>query len=228
MKKSWPESLKKRVIELRKEGISYGSLSSQFKVAKSTLHYWLSDIDYPKDNLDLAKENWIKKIQPMGAMANHQKRLNKLKIIEEKTKIEVKENIHIKEAKKAILATMYWAEGGKGRGDIITFANTDPQMTKLFITLLRECYELDESKFRVRVHLHHYHNEIKVKKFWSDLLNVPLSQFGKIYRKKRSTNKIYRKNEAGICFVRYNSMALKEDVMYYARHVANQLLDERT
>lgn len=225
MKKIWSQSTKEEVIKSRKEGLSYGSLSKKFNIAKSTLHYWLSEVYFPKDTILKSKENWIKNIQPLGALANHQKRLNKLKIIEEKTKIEVKENINIKEAKKAILATMYWAEGGKGRGDIITFANTDPQMTKLFITLLRECYELDESKFRVRVHLHHYHNEIKVKKFWSDLLNVPLSQFGKIYRKKRSINKIYRKNEAGICFVRYNSMALKEEIMYYARNMANQLLD---
>jgi len=225
MKKFWSDTLKEEVTKLRKEGVSYGFLSNKYKIAKSTLHYWLVNTEYPRDKVNQTKKDLLKKIQPMGAYANHQKRLEKLKMIEERTIKEIKYNKHINEAKKAMLAMLYWAEGGKGRGDIVTFANTDPLMAKLFITLLRESYILDENKFRIRVHLHHYHNEAKVKKFWSDLLKVPLSQFGKIYRKKRGENKIYRKNEAGICFVRYNSMALKEEIMFYARNLAIKIIN---
>lgn len=167
-----------------------------------------------------------KNIQPMGALANHQKRLNKLKIINDRTKQEIYENNHIKENNKALLSMLYWAEGSKGRKDIVTFANTDPQLTKLFIYLLRNSFVLDESKLRVRVHLHYYHNENKVKKFWSKLLRIPISQFGKTYWKKRGENKIYRKNMAGICFVRYNSLALKEEIMFYARNLGDFLLNK--
>ena len=226
MKKSWPESLKKKVIELRKEGASYGFISSQFKVAKSTLHYWLSDIDYAEEKVFQSRVNWVKHIQPMGALANHQKRLDKLKTIEARTIKEIKENKNIKKTKKALLSMLYWAEGAKGRRDMVTFANTDPQLTKLFISLLRDCFSLDESKFRVRMHLHNYHNEDSVKKYWSGLLNIPIVQFGKTYWKK-GTNKIYRRNEAGICFVRYNSLAVKEEIMFYARNAANYLITEK-
>lgn len=225
MKKSWPKSLKKKVMRLRKTGVSYGSLSSQFKVAKSTLHYWLSGIDYPKEKVFQSREDWVKYIQPMGAQANHQKRLDKLKTIETRTIDEIKKNNHIKKAKKALLAMLYWAEGSKGRRDIVSFANTDPQLTNLFVSLFREIFTIDESKFRVRVHLHNYHDEGVVKKYWSDLLNIPVSQFGKTYWKK-GTNKIYRKNKAGICFVRYNSLAIKEEIMFYARNVANYLIGQ--
>lgn len=206
--------------------MSYGSLSSQFNIAKSTLHYWLSGVEYPKNKIVQSRKEWVKNIQPLGAKANHQKRLDKLKIIEERAIKEIKENNHIKETQKALLSILYWAEGAKGRKDIVSFANTDPKLTRLFITLLRNCFNLDESKFRVRIHLHYYHNENKVKKFWSDLLDVPVAQFGKTYWKKRGTNKIYRKNEAGICFVRYNSMALKEEIMFYARNMADSLINK--
>ena len=226
MKRTLSKSLKKEMVKLRKEGMSYGFLSTKFKVAKSTLHYWLSSIEYSKDKVFQSRKNWIKNIQPLGALANHQKRLERLKIIENRTIFEVNENLHIAESKKALLAMLYWAEGAKGRGDIITFANTDPQLTKLFISLLRQSYTLDESKFRVRVHLHYYHNENKVKKYWSKLLKIPIAQFGKTYWKKRGTNKIYRKNENGICFVRYNSLALKEEIMYYAHNTADHLLNK--
>ncbi len=227
MKSAWSESLKEEVIKLRKEGLSYGVLSKKFKIAKSTLHYWLSEIEYKKEKTAQSRKNWIKNIQPLGALANHQKRLDKLKGIEKRTVKEVNKNNHITKAKKALLAMLYWAEGAKGRKDILSFANTDPQLAKLFICLLRESYFLDERKFRVRIHLHDYHDENEAKTFWSNLLGIPLSQFGKTYWKK-GTNKIYRRNKAGICFVRYNSLALKEEVMFYARNVADSLTQETT
>ena len=135
MKKNWSESVKKEVFKLRKEGISYGVLSDKFHIAKSTLHYWLSSIEYTKENVFRSRENWIKSIQPMGAMANHKKRIDRLKSIEARTISEINENSHIIKSKKALLAMLYWAEGSKGRGDIVTFANTDPELINLFITL---------------------------------------------------------------------------------------------
>ena len=122
-----------------------------------------------------------------------------------------------------MLALLYWAEGSKGRS-IVCFANTDPKLIKLFVTLLRSSFELDESKFRVRVHIHHYHDEEKVKKYWSDLTNIPLSLFNKTYHKQRSKEKTFRTNIGGICFIKYNSVYLQERIMQYAYKVADKLL----
>ena len=86
----------------------------------------------------------------------------------------------------------------------------------LFITLLRECYKIDESKFRVRLHLHFYHREKDVKIFWSQLLKIPESQFTKTYRKYRSQEKTFRRNFGGICFLKYNSDDLRERIVQFA------------
>ena len=220
------ESTKNEIIRLRKEGVSYGVLSEKFHIAKSTLHYWLSKLEIPEKAIFRSKENWMKIVQPMGAKANHLKRIEKLRVIETRVLDEISKNSHIYESKKALLAMLYWAEGSKGRGDIVTFANTDPELIILFTTLLRNCYKIDESKLRVRIHLHYYHNEDVVKNYWSRLISVPIAQFGKTYRKARGSNKTYRKNAYGICFVRYNSLALKEEIMFYARNVAKKLLDK--
>ncbi|MEK7165241.1 MAG: hypothetical protein AAB874_00340, partial [Patescibacteria group bacterium] len=117
---------------------------------------------------------------------------------------------------KSVLCALYWAEGSKNRG-MLNFANTDPKLLKLFITLLRQCYKLDEQKFRIRLHLHWYHKEKELKIFWSKLLNIPVSQFNKTYRKKRSKERVFRKNIGGICFLRYNSDNLREQVMHYSQ-----------
>ena len=56
----------------------------------------------------------------------------------------------------------------------------------------------------------------KVKKYWSELLNIPEIQFHKTYRKKRSKERVFRKNIGGICFLYYNSDYLREQVVHYA------------
>ena len=94
----------------------------------------------------------------------------------------------------------------------------------LFITLFRNCYHIKEKKLRVRLHLHHYHDIKRTQKFWSELLNIPIKQFGKIYIKKRSKTKKFRENFAGICFIRYHNENLRFEILEKAYSVADKLV----
>ncbi len=125
---------------------------------------------------------------------------------------------------RILLSLLYWAEGTKTRG-VVRFANTDPELALLFVTLLRRSFDLDEKKFRIALHLHWYHKERDAKRYWSKLLKIPENQFNKSYRKKRSKEKRSRKNVGGICFVRYNSVYLKEQIMQYAYACADIFRD---
>ncbi len=127
------------------------------------------------------------------------------------------------ETQRAILSTLYWSEGSKGIG-VLNFANTDPRLCLIFITLLRACYELDESKFRIRLHLHKYHKDQELKKYWSVLLKIPMSQFNAIvWKKEPNSGKRYRQNYHGICFVKYNSVDLQKRIMAYAHLLGEKL-----
>ena len=211
----WSKAIKEKAKILRKQGYSYGQLTEELKVAKSTLHGWIRGVKRPAKFTRLDRIRWIKKIQPLGAQGNRRKREENIKKIIDEARNEVAGLQINEEIGKAILSMIYWAEGSKTRGTL-QFANTDPKFILLFITLLRKCYELDEVKFRVRLHLHHYHKVKEAKRFWSNLLDIPANQFGKIYRKSRSKEKTFRRNFGGICFVRYNSVYLKEQVIQYA------------
>ncbi|GAB4219511.1 MAG: hypothetical protein Fur009_6060 [Candidatus Microgenomates bacterium] len=214
MRTIWDEDIKNRAKALRKKGYSYSQLTKKLKVARSTLHQWVRGVKRPIKFSNLDRIRWIKKIQPMAVKANIKKRQKKIKEIISEVKSEVgKLKINL-ELKKAILSMLYWAEGTKVRG-VLVFANTDPRMILLFITLLRSCYQIDESKLRVRLHLHEYHKEKEVKKFWSELLKIPLTQFLKTYKKQRSKEKTFRQNFGGICFIKYNNVYLKEKIVQY-------------
>jgi hypothetical protein len=113
-----------------------------------------------------------------------------------------------------MLAMLYSAEGARHKGvSGLKFANTDPKMAQLYVILLRKCYKLDETKFRIFLHLHYYHDIKKSRNFWSKSLNVPLNQFGKVYIKKRSKTKRFRKNFMGICFISYLDSNIRKEVM---------------
>ena len=206
---------KKKAEELRREGLSLGEVSKRLHVSKSTLSIWLSGISHPNSALFTNRKEWLRHIQPLAAQSRRNQKQKKTEKLISETKATISAlNVNI-EMKKAILTSLYWSEGSKTRGGM-TFVNTDPRLMLLFITLLRECYSLDETRFRISLHLHDYHKEKEVKKFWSKLLSVPEEQFYKIYRKHRSKENTFRRNFGGICSLRYNSEDLKDNITQYA------------
>lgn len=128
-------------------------------------------------------------------------------------------------AQKAFLSLLYWAEGQKLplRGAQVRFANTDPRLALLFLTLLRNYYVLDESKLRVRLHLHWYHNVKKTKEFWSKLLDIDELRFIKPRLKRRSKIKRFRKNFAGNCFICYSGVDLRWEIMDAAYNIQERI-----
>jgi len=224
--RKWNKDIIEEWVRLRSKGASYKTIGIKFSVAKSTISYWLRDHDDGGARENKNKE-WLKRIQPLGALANKKIREERLVEIQRKVADEVNNFSSDKGqfSEKALLSMLYWAEGSKGRCGV-TFVNTDPQLICLFIRLFRQIFNVSEDKFRIRLHLHYYHKESEERKFWSALTNVPESQFTKTYRKRRGTNKIFRKNSHGICSLRYHSESIKDEIMFFARGLANRLVDD--
>ena len=218
----WSEDRREEVRKSRKRGASYGELSRSFGIPRSTLHQWLRGTKRPRRFTRLDKIRWVRYIQPMGAMMNKKKRDDSLARIKDEVSGEILRLKLRNDLMKSVLAALYWAEGTKVNG-MMSFANTDPKLMLLFVTLLRRVYKLDESKFRVRLHLHYYHRARVTRKFWSELLCIPQNQFYKTFWKRRSKERVFRKNLGGICFVSYNSVYLKERIMAYAYALGDKL-----
>lgn len=220
----WSIQVKNKAAALRKSGLSYGEISKNLGVAKSTLFEWISDIKRPGFITKAERLKHLERIRVLAAKAHHKKREQRLKIISDRIQREV-QNYPLQDIRyfKSMLSMLYWAEGSKGRGTV-RFANTDPELSRLFLTLLRKCYQIDETKLRARLHLHYYHNIRKTKKFWSDFLNIPEDRFGKIYIKRRNRSKRFRKNFAGICFIKYHSEDLRFELLETGKFIANRLV----
>lgn len=221
--RKWPEDIKEEARQLRRKHYSYTDIVKRLNVPKSTLHEWIKNIERPWQFLPQNQEENLARMRVLAASALKRRRLERLS----KITLRVDRVVNKYAAKsvgfsESMLAMLYWAEGSKGRGSL-RFANTDPSLVLLFLTLLRECYSIDESKLRVRLHLHYYHLIRKTRKYWSSLLRIPESQFGKIYIKKRSKTRKFRKNFAGICFLVYYSEDLRFELLEIGRLLAKRL-----
>jgi hypothetical protein len=122
----------------------------------------------------------------------------KLSAVEwEKAKMEASKNLFplLKQSELSILACLYWGEGNKKELNLI---NSDPFLIKTFVECL---YLIGVKKENLKITLRIYEdmNPSKIKKFWANLLSVPLNQISNInilYGKKGG------KLEFGMCRIR--------------------------
>lgn len=208
---------------LRLKGESYNKISDALKVSKSTLHYWFLDLPQSPFQRDPeARKRHLMKIRPLATAVIRANKISRIQNIQDKVMQEIK-NFPFKNilVQRAIVSFLYWAEGSKTGSGNFKFANTDPRLCLLFITLLRNAFTIDEKNIRICLYLHYYHNINKMQTFWSDLLAVPKTQFEKIYIKSRKKTKKKRRNFAGICFIKYGKggESLKQEVLHFGRAI---------
>lgn len=227
MKKRWPTEIISQARQMRRDGATYNQLQRKLGVAKSTLNSWFKDLPHPNHMYFIDQKSWLAEIRKLSAAVNRKKRQDGMAKISQKVKKEIGEweLLKSRETQKSLLSMLYWAEGQKlpERGTPLKFANTDPKLVLLFLTLLRNCYQIDETKLRIQIHVHWYHNQRKVQRFWSKLLNIDESLFNKIYVKQRSKTKRFRKNFAGICFVIYYSVNLRREIVETGYNIAERM-----
>ncbi len=104
---------------------------------------------------------------------------------------------------KLLVSILYWCEGAKyPSSSFIGFTNSDTSMMKTFIRLFRRAFPVNESKFRVWLQLHATHNIQNQISFWSELLQIPVTQFYKP-RVTHARGGRYREGYQGTCTLKY-------------------------
>jgi len=118
-----------------------------------------------------------------------------------------KTNIEI----RTIGAMLYWGEGYKGDdknpAKLVDFANSDPDMIRVFISFMRKSFYLDEGKFRVLLYCYADQEVSSLIDFWSKTTGISRSQFTKPYIRKDFKEKS-RKMKYGLIHIRYHDKKL--------------------
>lgn len=188
-----PDYVVQRARTLRRKGITAANIAKRLGVGDTTVLRWCNDI--PSEN------PYHKYIQNLQRNAR------------EKSTGLVK-NLEVTEKKAKILASiLYWCEGAKyPSSNFISFANSDIELVRTFLTLFRIGFRPKENKIRVYLQLHTTHDKEKLISFWSKILKIPKSQFYKSTITKPTKN-MKRRNYKGTCTVRYYDVYLLHEII---------------
>ncbi len=209
------KDLQIRAKKFRKQGYSIKELKEILGVSKSTISVWIKNVHLSEKAQSRLRNNYTK-----GQLASQ-------KTIKEKTEQKNLEadNFAINNLKRIdfsseinllLCAVLYQCEGSKSIKDAVTFTNSDPDLIKTFVSLLRNSFNLDEKRFRVLMHLHKYHNEKIQKDFWSKITKIPKKQFNKSYLKP-SNEKYKKEGYQGCIQVRYRDVIIGRKLQAVAK-----------
>ncbi|MFA5753871.1 MAG: hypothetical protein WC905_00725 [Patescibacteria group bacterium] len=205
MFKKVPEKAK----NLRRQGYSYREISERLNIAKSTARLWTS-----KETIsEIGKKRMNNLIVCSQIKARHILLDKQKKYQRELAKeCSVLKNRHrySKDDLKLFLSLIYWAEGAKTERRL-GFTNSDPEMIKVYLKLLRSSFPIKEEKISAVLHLHDYHNRQEMIDFWSKVAGIDKKRIG-IYNKKHSG---LRKKEGykGCISIRYCDYHIFDEVM---------------
>lgn len=171
----------------QKEGYSFAHLQRLTGIPATTIRNWCRD-DYIGTRWDTLLKTNERKRQAIKTLEKE--------IFASGVKLD-------KLNAKLFASLIYWCEGSKYPAtNKVYLTNSDPELLRSFILLLRKGFDLDESKFRLHLQLHTTHSIPDMIDFWSRLLSVPISQFIKPTITKPNGGK-HRREYFGTCTVRY-------------------------
>jgi len=175
-------TLKKDAQEMRKRGVSYTFISKKLGVAKSTLSYWLKGIALSKEHRERLYTARIRNMS-LGSKSNSERRRREVETIIESAKKETSSSLS-SEAYRLLGAALYWAEGSKGGA--IEIANSDPLLILFMTHWFSDMFAVSSTTFRAWLNIYPQQDDKELKRFWSSLTGIPLSQFGKSFVKPPS------------------------------------------
>jgi hypothetical protein len=180
--------VKKRAIELRKQGYSYSYIVKQISVSKSTLSLWLRDVSYKPNHFTLTS---IKKASD-NAIAFKKAIKHKSEVLAHKEAVAEIGNFTKRDL--FILGIgLYLGEGSKI--NIIRVTNSDPKIINLAIHWFKKIYNLQNSNFKIRIHLYPDCDEQKTLVFWSKETKLPTSCFHSSWVDRRTDKKSKNKGK---------------------------------
>lgn len=199
----------KQIFKLKKlyliEGRSMLDIAKNFGVSIDVIAYAMRKYKIPRRSLKEASV-WSFKNKKMTFRKRKLRGIKKVKA-------------------ETILAMLYWGEGFKGNENshlaTVDFANSDPEMIRVYIKALRDVYELTENKLRVLLYCYSNQDVPKLISFWSKLTGIPKSQFTKPYVRTDSQKNV-RTMKYGLIHIRYSDMKLLIDIKNMIHYVCQE------
>ncbi len=192
-----------KISALYNQGQSVREIAEEFEVSVDAMFYFFR------------KHNILRRDASQRNKVFFQKKL---------ASFSLKKNLSLEEERLKIAGIMlYWGEGSQWAGEkIVDFANSKPQMIKIFLCFLRDVCGIDESKLRIYLYAYQDQDLKEIMSFWSKLTGIPLKNFSKPYIRKDFKVEKSGKMEYGLIHIRYYDKKLLLLIKQWIEEYAQQ------
>jgi len=213
---------REKVLELRKQQLSYNQIKEIIGVSKGTLSVWLKDFPLSRERINELRarnEGRIEKFR--GTM--QKKRQKRLAEIYENQK-----NRLLPLSRREILIAglfLYLGEGAKTKSET-SLSNTNPETIKFFLYWLTEIYKVPRVKIKVRLQLYHDMHINDEIEYWMKALQLDRQHFATPYIKKSNKQRINHHGGFGhgTCNIIAPGVPLFEEITMSIKVILNDVL----
>ena len=148
--------------KLRKQGYSINELVKKLVIPKTTVWYHVHNIQLLPEQIAAIKT------RQGGSKSRKDKNME----IAKKLAQQLLQSRHRELA--IVLAMLYWGEGSK---KVCEFINSDGNMIKLYIHILRNVLSIPDDKIQPTMRIFSGMNENECLNYWSEATSIPKHQF---------------------------------------------------
>lgn len=174
-----------KIKHLRSLGKSLPEISRELSVPKTTVFRYIKNVEILPEYISL----WESK----RSGSKHKKLLKEQQAFSDGQK--TVGNLSTKE-KMLFACAIYWGEGSKKDFGL---SNTDPELIKTFINILRNDFNIHDDRLRISIRIYEDMDRDKCLNFWSQVVRIEKEKFTNVdvlFGKKKG------KLEYGMCRVR--------------------------
>mgnify|MGYP001569014064 CR=1 FL=1 len=199
-----PVRFKKGIaVELRKKGLSYSDIQNSINLPRSTIAYWLKDIELSDEQ---AKK--IKAKRSQVAKANIGKRVSRIsRETEEIKSSSAKEIGGITKRELWLMGIMlYWRFSNNNdlkKG--VSFTTSDTELARLFLKWLQDIGRIKDEELMFDIFTNKDSAD-KAKNHWSTVTGFSKDHFSRAYFYKTGRSK--RKKESGLLRIRVKASSM--------------------
>lgn len=184
---------KLEAIKLRKLGKSIKWIANELRVSPGSVSLWCKDVKLSKLQIDqLEKQGRDPFYGRRLGYAQEQQRIR----IEKTERLLSEGLVEVGSLSKRELllvgSALYWAEGYK-KDSQVGLGSSDPEMMKLYVKWLKECfgYKIDDLLFRVTFNIDHKYREEDIINFWAKQFDMNPDKFQKPFYQRAKWKKQY-------------------------------------
>lgn len=206
----YPEELREEARRLRRAGYSLNEISAKLGPPKNTLTLWVRGIELTPEQRERLHRREVEangRNRALAMMAHRQARLTRIDQARNQAEALLETLGDPCHANQIAAAMLYLAEGAKAE-TAFAFGNSNPQVIRYWVYLLRSSFALDEAKFRIQVMCRADQDEAELRQYWMNLTGI--AQCIKSHIDARTEGKATKRdNYKGVCLIHYYDVSIR-------------------